>query len=170
MKLGTGICYVAMFLSIYPYENHEPQEIFINVVFWYALHGLTTGFYNTVPGLIQMATYDYGEYTFGERNEATVSAVKGTLSRILGNCTTYFINIYLVYVGYQQFAATPELMPVEAKSSLIYLFALTPGLFSFLSIIPMFFYKLSGKKHKEIVKSLEERRQKNLDEVNKLED
>lgn len=170
MKLGTSICYVAMFLSIYPYEEHEPQEIFINVVFWYALHGLTTGFYNTVPGLIQMATYDYGEYTFGERNEATVSAVKGTLSRILGNCTTYFINIYLVYVGYQQFADTPELMPTEAKSSLIYLFALTPGLFSFLSIIPMIFYKLSGKKHKEIVTSLEERRQKSLDEINKIHD
>jgi Na+/melibiose symporter-like transporter len=59
-------------------------------------------------------------------------------------------------------------MPIEAKSSLIYLFALTPGLFSFLSIIPMIFYKLSGKKHKEIVKSLEEKRQQSLDKVNKL--
>ena len=168
MKLGTGICYVAMFLSIYPYEEHEPQEIFINVVFWYALHGLTTGFYNIVPGLIQMAAYDYGEYKFGERNEATVSAVKGTLSRILGNCTTYFTNLFLIYVGYTQFADTPELMPLEAKKSLLYLFALMPGLFSFLAIIPMFFYKLSGKKHKEIVKSLEERRQHNLDETNKI--
>ncbi len=166
MKLGTGVCYVAMFLSIYPYEDHTPEEIFINVVFWYALHGLTTGFYNIVPGLIQMATYDYGEYKFGERNEATVSAVKGTLSRILANCTTYFTNLFLIYVGYTQFADTPELMPLEAKKSLIYLFAILPGLFSFTSIIPMFFYKLSGKKHKEIVNALEERRQKNLDAVN----
>ncbi len=168
MKLGTGFCYVMMFLSIYPYEEHAPQEIFINVVFWYALHGLTTGFYNTVPGLIQMAAYDYGEYKFGERNEATVSSVKGTLSRILSNCTTYVTNIFLIYVGYTHYAETPELMPVDAKKSLIYLFALTPGLFSFTSIIPMFFYKLSGKKHKEIVKALEEKRQKNLDEINKL--
>lgn len=168
MKLGTGICYVAMFLSIYPYEEHEPQEIFINVVFWYALHGLTTGFYNIVPGLIQMAAYDYGEYKFGERNEATTSAVKGTLSRILGNCTTYFTNLFLIYVGYTQYVDTPELMPVETKSSLLYLFALMPGLFSFTSIIPMFFYKLSGKKHKEIIKSLEDRRQHNLDETNKI--
>lgn len=168
MKLGTGVCYIAMFLSIYPYEKHTPQEIFINVVFWYALHGLTTGFYNIVPGLIQMASYDYGEYKFGERNEATVSAVKGTLSRILANCTTYFTNLFLIYVGYTQFADTPELMPLEAKKSLIYLFAILPGLFSFTSIIPMFFYKLSGKKHKEIVNALEERRQKNLDAVNKL--
>lgn len=168
MKLGTGVCYVAMFLSIYPYEDHTPEEIFINVVFWYALHGLTTGFYNIVPGLIQMATYDYGEYKFGERNEATVSAVKGTLSRILANCTTYFTNLFLIYVGYTQFADTPELMPLEAKKSLIYLFAILPGLFSFTSIIPMFFYKLSGKKHKKIVNALEERRQKNLDAVNEL--
>ena len=168
MKLGTGFCYIAMFLSIFPYEEHTPQQIFINVVFWYALHGLTTGFYNIVPGLIQMAAYDYGEYKFGERNEATVSAVKGTLSRILTNCTTYFTNLLLIAVGYKQFADTPELMPMEAKKSLIYLFALTPGLFSFLSIIPMIFYKLSGKEHKKIVKSLEEKRQQSLDETNKI--
>lgn len=167
-KLGTGVCYILMFLSIFPYEKHTPQQIFVNVVFWYALHGLTTGFYNIIPGLIQMAAYDYGEYKFGERNEATVSAVKGTLSRILTNCTNYFTNLLLIFVGYKQFADTPELMPIDAKKSLIYLFALLPGLFSFSSIIPMFFYKLSGKEHKKIVKFLEERRQKSLDEINKL--
>ena len=29
MKLGTFVCYIAMFLSIYPYEEHEPQDIFV---------------------------------------------------------------------------------------------------------------------------------------------
>lgn len=163
MKLGTGICYTAMFLSIYPYEAHAPEQIFINVVLWYAIHGLTTGFYNTIPGLIQMSVYDYGEYKYGERNEATVSSLKSTLSRILGNCTTYITNLFLIYVGYKQFAETPELIPEEAKASLIYLFAILPAIFSFLAVIPMIFYKLSGKKHKEIVKALEERRQQNLD-------
>lgn len=163
MKLGTGICYTAMFLSIYPYEAHTPEQIFINVVLWYAIHGLTTGFYNTIPGLIQMSVYDYGEYKYGERNEATVSSLKSTLSRILGNCTTYITNLFLIYVGYKQFAETPELIPEEAKASLIYLFAILPAIFSFLAVIPMIFYKLSGKKHKEIVKALEERRQQNLD-------
>lgn len=166
MKLGTGICYTAMFLSIYPFEEHTPAQIFIRVVIWYAIHGLTTGFYNTIPSLIQMAVYDYGEYKHGERNEATVSALKNTLSRILGNCTNYVTNLFLIYVGYKQFAETPELMPVEAKSSLIYLFAILPAIFSFLAVVPMIFYKLSGKKHKEITKALEERRQQNLDEIN----
>ena len=166
MKLGTGICYTAMFLSVYPFEVHTPAQIFIRVVIWYAIHGLTTGFYNTIPSLIQMAVYDYGEYKHGERNEATVSALKSTLSRILGNCTNYVTNLFLIYVGYKQFAETPELMPVEAKSRLIYLFAILPAIFSFLAVIPMIFYKLSGKKHKEITKALEERRQKNLDEIN----
>ncbi len=163
MKIGTGVCYTAMFLSIYPYDAHTPQQIFVSVVFWYAIHGLTTGFYNTIPGLIQMSVYDYGEYKYGERNEATVSSLKNTLSRILGNCTTYVTNLFLIYVGYKQFAETPEFMPVEAKASLIYLFAILPAIFSFLAVVPMFFYNLSGKKHKEIVKSLEERRQQNLD-------
>lgn len=166
MKLGTGICYTAMFLSIYPFEEHTPAQIFIRVVVWYAIHGLTTGFYNTIPGLIQMSVYDYGEYKYGERNEATVSSLKNTLSRILGNCTTYVTNLFLIYVGYKEFADTPELMPVEAKTSLMYLFAILPAIFSFLAIIPMIFYKLSGKKHKEIVDALKERRQNNLDEIN----
>ncbi len=169
MKLGTFVCYLAMFLSIYPYEEHEPQEIFVTVVLWYALHGLTTGFYNTIPNLIQMAVYDYGEYEYGERNEATVSALKSTLSRIISNFTTYLTNLLLIYVGYTQFADTPELMPMEAKKSLLYVFALFPGVSALLSIVPMLFYKLSGKKHKEIVKFLEDRRQHSLDEINKKE-
>lgn len=170
MRLGTFVCYVAMFLSIYPYEEHEPQDIFIKVVFWYALHGLTTGFYNTIPGLIQMAVYDYGEYTYGERNEATVSALKSTLSRIISNFTTYMTNLLLIYVGYTQFADTPEIMPMQAKKSLLYSFALFPGVSALFAVIPMLFFKLSGKKHKEIVKFLEERRQSNLDELNKTEE
>ena len=169
MRLGTFVCYLAMFFSIYPYEEHEPQEIFIRVVFWYALHGLTTGFYNTISGLIQMSVYDYGEYKFGERNEATVSALKSTLSRIITNCTTYVTNLLLIYVGYTQYADTPELMPMEAKKSLLYSFALFPGVSALFAVIPMFFFKLSGKKHKEIVKFLEERRQNSLDVVNKAE-
>ena len=169
MKAGTFICFIGMFLSIYPYEEKTPEHVFLMVVLWWALHGLTTGFYNTIPGLIQMAVYDYGEYKFGERNEATVSAVKGTLSRILTNCTTYMTNLFLVYIGYTKFASTPELMPIDAKKSLIYMFAIFPGAFSVLSIIPMFFYKLSGKEHKRITKALEEKRQQNLDEINQLE-
>ncbi len=170
MKIGTGICYLAMFFSVFPYERHTPKEIFISVVIWYALHGFTTGFYQTIPNLIQLSIYDYGEWKFGERNEATVSALKGTLSRILGNFTNYFSGLFLAYIGYIQFAETPELMPTTAKSSLLYLFSLAPALFSLLSIIPMLFYKLSGKKHREIVKDLEEKRQLNLNELNEQSD
>ncbi|MBR3835453.1 MAG: MFS transporter [Clostridia bacterium] len=168
-RLGTGICYAGMFISIFPFESHTPAQIFVRIVVWYAIHGLTTGFYQTVPGLIQMATYDYAEYKFGERNEATVSSLKNTLSRILGNCTAYATNLFLIYVGYTAYANTPELMPVEAKSSLVYMFALFPALFCFLAVIPMFFYKLSGKKHNEIVKELEARRQHNLDEIKQMQ-
>lgn len=168
-RLGTGICYTAMFISVFPFEAHTPAQIFVRIVIWYAIHGLTTGFYQTIPNLIQMAAYDYAEYKFGERNEATVSSVKNTLSRILGNCTNYVTNLFLIYVGYKQFAETPELMPTEAKSSLIYLFAILPAIFSYLAVIPMLFYKLSGKKHKEIADELEARRQHNLDEINHLE-
>ena len=168
-RLGTGICYTAMFLSVFPFSSHTASEIFVRIVIWYALHGLTTGFYQTIPNLIQMAAYDYAEYKYGERNEATVSSLKNTLSRILGNCTTYATNMFLIYVGYTTYAETPELMPTESKALTLYIFALCPAIFCFLAVIPMFFYKLSGKTHKKIVDELNERRQKNLDEINRLE-
>jgi Na+/melibiose symporter-like transporter len=168
MKLGTAFCYFAMFFSIYPYESHSTEHIFLSVVIWYAIHGLTTGFYNTIPGLIQMSVYDYGEYKHGERNEATVSSLKNTLSRILGNFTTYITNLFLIFVGYKAFAETPELMPLEAKASLMYLFAILPAIFSLLAVVPMIFYKLTNKKHAEITRALQERRQQNLDEISKL--
>lgn len=168
-RLGTGICYTAMFLSIFPFSSHTPAQIFVRIVIWYAIHGLTTGFYQTIPNLIQMAAYDYAEHKFGERNEATVSSLKNTLSRILGNCTTYATNLFLIFVGYTAYAETPELMPTESKASLLYLFAICPAIFCYLAVIPMFFYKLSGKKHQQIVDELNERRQKNLDEINRLE-
>lgn len=169
-RLGTGICYTAMFISVFPFSAHTPAQIFIRIVIWYAIHGLTTGFYQTIPNLIQMAAYDYAEHKFGERNEATVSSLKNTLSRILGNCTNYVTNLFLIYVGYTAYAETPELMPTESKASLLYLFAICPAIFCYFAVIPMFFYKLSGKRHKEIVDELEARRQNNLDEINKLEE
>ena len=99
---------------------------------------------------------------------ARESSLKNTLSRILGNCTTYITNLFLIFVGYKAFAETPELMPMEAKASLMYLFAILPAIFSLLAVIPMIFYKLTGKKHKEITKELESRRQQNLDEINMI--
>ncbi|MEE1066681.1 MAG: MFS transporter [Acutalibacteraceae bacterium] len=168
-RLGTALCYTAMFFSVFPFSAHTPAQIFVRIVIWYAIHGLTTGFYQTVPGLIQMAAYDYAEHKYGERNEATVSSLKNTLSRILGNCTNYVTNLFLVYVGYTAYANTPELMPTESKASLLYIFALCPAIFCYFAVIPMFFYKLSGKKHKQIVDELNEKRQRNLDEINKVE-
>ena len=76
--------------------------------------------------------------------------------------------LFLIFVGYKAFAETPELMPLEAKSSLMYLFAILPAIFSILAVIPMIFYKLTGKKHKEITKELEERRQRNLNDINQI--
>ena len=75
-----------------------------------------------------------------------------------------------MYVGYTAYADTPELMPTDSKAILLYIFAICPAIFCYFAVIPMFFYKLSGKKHKEITKSLEDRRQKSLDEINQLEE
>ncbi len=169
-KLLTVLCYAAMLFSLYPFEQYTPNQVFGRFIFWYALHGLTTGFYNILPGMLSMTAYDYNEYKFGERNEATVSALTNTLTRIVGNITSSATNGLLVALKYKQFAETPELMPANTKASLFYLFPLLVASMSLLSVIPMLFFNINGKRHKQMVEELSERRQLALDALNQAEE
>lgn len=168
-KFWTFFCYTGMFLTTFPITKYGATQLFLRITFWYALHGLTTGFYSVVPNMLQLTAYDYGEYKFGQRNEATVSALKSTLSKIFGSFGNYASSWCLVLIGYIQNGAQAANITSDTKQWLVSLFALFPAVFSLFGMIPMFFYDISGKKQKEMVEELNIRRQKNLDELNKKE-
>ncbi len=168
MKFWTFFCYTGMFITTFPITKHDPTSLFLNITFWYALHGLTTGFYSVVPGMLQLTAYDYGEYKFGQRNEATVSALKATLSRIVGSFGSYLSSWCLVLVGYVQNGTEVQNITTDTKQWLVFLFAVFPAVSSIFAIIPMLFYKINGKTQKEMTEALNERRQKTLDEMNSV--
>ncbi len=170
MKFWTFFCYAGMFVTTYPITNHTDTSLFLNITFWYALHGLTTGFYSVVPGMLQLTAYDYGEYKFGQRNEATVSALKATLSRIVSSIGGYLSSWCLVLIGYIQNGTEVQNLTSDTKQWLVLLFAIFPCVSSIFAIIPMLFYKINGQKQKEMTEELNKRRQQTLDEMNETQE
>ncbi len=163
MKFWTFFCYTGMFITTFPIAKHDPTSLFLTITFWYALHGLTTGFYSVVPNMLQLTAYDYGEYMFGQRNEATVSALKSTLSKIVSNLGAYLSSWCLVLIGYIQNGTEVQNITTDTKQWLVLLFAIFPAVSSVFAIIPMLFYKINGKKQKEMTEELNIRRQRILD-------
>lgn len=145
MKFWTFFCYTGLFISTFPITGMDATTLFLKITFWYALHGLTTGFYSVVPGMLQLTAYDYGEYKFGQRNEATVSALKSTLTKIISSLGNYASSWCLVLIGYVQNGSEVANITTDTKQWLITLFAVFPAVSSLLAIIPMLFYKLGGK-------------------------
>ncbi len=168
-KFWTFFCYTGLFISTFPITGMDATTLFLKITFWYALHGLTTGFYSVVPGMLQLTAYDYGEYKFGQRNEATVSALKSTLSKIVGSVGNYASSWCLVLIGYVQNGTEVANITTDTKQWLVLLFAVFPAVSSILAIIPMLFYKLGGKEQKKMVDELNVRRQETLDDINKEE-
>lgn len=158
-----------MFITTFPIDKYDPTSLFLRITFWYALHGLTTGFYSVVPNMLQLTAYDYGEYKFGQRNEATVSALKSTLSKIISSVGNYASSWCLVLIGYVQNGTEVANITMDTKQWLVALFAVFPAVSSIFAIIPMLFYRLGGKQQKEMVEELNKRRQKTLDEMNEKE-
>ena len=168
-KFWTFFCYTGLFISTFPITGMDATTLFFKITFWYALHGLTTGFYSVVPGMLQLTAYDYGEYKFGQRNEATVSALKSTLTKIIGSLGNYASSWCLVLIGYVQNGTDVANITTDTKQWLITLFAVFPAFSSLLAIVPMLFYKLGGKEQKKMVDELNIHRQEILDEINKEE-
>ncbi len=169
-KFWTFFCYAGMFITTVPISHRTPTSLFLRITFWYAVHGLTTGFYSVVPNMLQLTAYDYGEYMFGQRNEATVSALKSTMTKIVGNLGTYLSSWCLVLIGYVENGNDVANITQNTKQWLVALFAVFPAISSILAIIPMLFYKIDGKKQKEMTAELNRRRQTDLDEINKVKD
>ncbi len=164
-KFWTFFCYAGMFITTFPITKYDTTSLFLRITFWYALHGLTTGFYSVVPNMLQLTAYDYGEYKFGQRNEATVSALKSTLTKVVSSLGTYLSSWCLVLIGYVQNGTEVENITTDTKQWLVVLFTIFPAISSAFAIIPMIFYNINGKTQKQMTEELNKRRQQIIDSI-----
>lgn len=135
---------------------------------WYATAALMffamlpVGILNVVPHLMAMDTLDYWEDKTDKRQEGVCFAIVSLRSKVSSAFKDFFLAYLLTYFLF----ATPlttisDHSPWQmsfAQEGLFMIFTIIPAALNLLSIVPMIFYRLSGKKMAEIQQRLVVRR------------
>lgn len=131
-----------------------PINIVIMLVLLF-LVGLQFGVINILPMVMVADCVDYYEYKTGKRNEGAAYAVLTLTIKVTLALSTALGLIMLSVANYN---ATNADFSDSTKTLVYCSYAFFPGLFSLLSIIPIFKYNLVGKKKQEIADALQQRR------------
>ena len=126
---------------------------------------IPVGILNVIPHLMATDTLDYWEDKTGDRCEGITFSLMSLRSKVSSGLKDYTMSYLLVFFGFSQ--ALPFLndhTPVQSdftKLGIFSIYTIIPAILNLVSIIPILFYKLSGKKMAEIqnrlaVKRLEE--------------
>ena len=137
---------------------------------WIMLAGLMffamipVGILNVIPHLMATDTLDYWEDRTGDRCEGITFSLMSLRSKISSGFKDYVLSFLLVYFMFAQPMGYIEghkpLQTEFTKTGLIMIYTIIPAVTNLVSIIPIMFYKLSGKKMAEIQARLEVKRAK----------
>ena len=132
---------------------------------WVLLAGLMfiamipVGILNVIPHLMATDTLDYWEDKTGDRCEGITFSLMSLRSKISSGFKDYVLSFLLVYFMFAQPMGYIEghkpLQTQFTKTGLIMIYTIIPAVTNLVSIIPILFYKLSGKKMAEIQSRLE---------------
>ncbi|MBQ7741252.1 MAG: MFS transporter [Eubacterium sp.] len=123
-------------------------------------------FFNTINMVIPMEmigdTIDYMEWKTGERNEGIAFSVATFIAKLTSSVSTSLGTMLLGVIGLS-FTTMPDGSTVahKAENTDLYiwaLFTLVPWVLGLLSMIPYFFYDLTGEKLEKIRTEMKERR------------
>ncbi len=131
---------------------------------------IPVGILNVIPHLMATDTLDYWEDKTGDRCEGITFSLMSLRSKVSSGLKDYTMSYLLVFFGFSQ--ALPFLndhTPVQSdftKLGLFAIYTIIPAVLNLISIVPILFYKLSGKKMAEIQGRLAVKR---LEDAKKLE-
>ncbi|MDR0697560.1 MAG: glycoside-pentoside-hexuronide (GPH):cation symporter [Christensenellaceae bacterium] len=129
------------------------SNIYVMLVLLF-LVGLQFGVVNILPMVMVADSVDYYEYKTGKRNEGAAYAVLSLTIKLTLALSTALGLIMLSVAKYD-----PNVSANDTTKKLVYFaYSFFPGLFSLLSIIPIFKYNLVGKRKTEIAEALQKRR------------
>lgn len=140
------------------------------VAFMMFIAMIPVGILNVIPHLMATDTLDYWEDKTGDRCEGITFSLMSLRSKISSGLKDYTMSYLLVFFGFSQ--ALPFLndhTPVQSdftKFGLFSIYTIIPALLNLISIVPILFYKLSGKKMAEIQGRLAVKR---LEDAKRLE-
>ncbi len=137
---------------------------------WVLLAGLMfiamipVGILNVIPHLMATDTLDYWEDKTGDRCEGITFSLMSLRSKVSSGFKDYVLSFLLVYFLFAQpmgyIESHKPLQTEFTKTGLIMIYTIIPAITNLVSIIPIMFYKLSGKKMAEIKARLEIKRAK----------
>ena len=132
---------------------------------WILLAGLMffamipVGILNVIPHLMATDTLDYWEDKTGDRCEGITFSLMSLRSKVSSGFKDYVLSFLLVYFMFAQpmgyIESHKPLQTDFTKTGLIMIYTIIPAVTNLVSIIPILFYKLSGKKMAEIQSRLE---------------
>lgn len=122
------------------------------------LLGIPQGVNNIITYAMIGDTVDYLEWKTGERGEGICFAMQTLINKI-GMAVGAFVGVLAYYVaGINPDAANGIFITEEGKTLLWNMLVLSGALSMVLTCVPMFFYKLTEKRQKEMVAEIAERK------------
>lgn len=159
---------VALALIFFIYIIGGKSWILVAILMFVAM--IPVGILNVIPHLMATDTLDYWEDKTGDRCEGITFSLMSLRSKVSSGLKDYTMSYLLVFFGFSQ--ALPFLndhTPVQSdftKLGLFSIYTIIPAVLNLVSIVPILFYKLSGKKMAEIQGRLAVKR---LEDAKKLE-
>ena len=124
------------------------------------------GVINTVCLAMIGDCLDYMELKTGFRDNALGAACQGFINKIGNAFATSGIVIMYMVIGLdpaQMYSSTAVVsaldMPADMRFAMFSLVSIVPGISMLLCAIPMFFYKIAGKEKKDMIASLQAKRE-----------
>ena len=138
------------------------QWYFISIALFFIM--AATGLLNVTPGLMAADTIDDWENKTGKRQEGITFALLAMRCKLSGGMHSFLFGLLLTYYMFN--SPNPNIYNhaahqfVYTKKGLYNIFLIIPAILNFTTLIPLFFYKLSGERLKKMRLELAEKRNK----------
>ena len=131
----------------------------IAMMLWETIFMIFYGVRRIIPTEMYNEAMDYCEWKNGYRTEGMTSVAQGLASKLASIFSRYISNYIKQLIGYDLTRYVRGTAQTdETKFGLFAMFTIVPFLTGMISIIPMLFYDLSGKKKEKMYEELLERR------------
>ena len=131
----------------------------IAMMLWETIFMIFYGVRRIIPTEMYNEAMDYCEWKNGYRTEGMTSVAQGLASKLASIFSRYISNYIKQLIGYDLTRYVRGTAQTdETKFGLFAMFTIVPFLTGMISIVPMLFYDLSGKKKEKMYEELLERR------------
>lgn len=162
---GTVRAVVSFFVFLIGMKSYNNLAVVVPLLL---VQNFIFSFFNTVnlviPTEMIADTIDYMEWKTGERNEGVSFSVLTFVGKLTGSVASSVCTAILPLIGLTYKSAGVETVTVKGDHTDLWIwafFTFIPYLLGLISLIPYFFYDLTGSKLKTIREDMEERRAEN---------